>query len=225
MRISNIKKSYDNFELNWQQSDTFEQKVYGIIGANGCGKTTMLKIIAGLIMPDSGEIDHVNLTSRDITMVFKKPYILHDTVYNNLIYPLKIRKVKPDEEQVDFYLQMAGLTAMRDQYAPSLSSGEQQKLSFIQALIFSPKLILIDEAFSNMDIESVALFEDHLLKSQQETPITWFIVSHQLANIRRLCDYVYFLHKGEVKAEGTAAELLANPQNPELCKYLQYQAV
>jgi ABC-type multidrug transport system ATPase subunit len=225
MRISNLKKSYGNFELNWQQSDCFENKVYGIIWANGCGKTTLLKMIAGLIEPDYGEIDRGSLTSRDITMVFKKPYILHDTVYKNLVYPLTLRKITPDENQVDFYLQLAGLEKMRNQYAPSLSSGEQQKLSFIQAMMFSPKVILMDEVFSNMDIESVALFEEHLLQSQNNSPVTWIIVSHQLSNVRRLCDYVYFMHKGEVKAEGTVAEVLADTQNLDLRKYLHYHII
>jgi len=225
MKISNITKRYDKFSLNWQQSNYFDANVYGIIGSNGCGKTTLMKIMAGLIKPDSGAIDYGNLTPQDITMVFRKPYMIHDTVYRNLVYPLEIRGMKPDEAQIEYYLQMAGLSNMRNQYAPSLSSGEQQKLSFIRALIFSPKMMLVDEAFSNMDIESVALFENHILKMQKDAPIIWIIISHQLSNIKRLCDYVYFMHKGTVEAEGTVDDVLFGPQNPNLQKYLHYQAI
>ncbi|MCL2169294.1 MAG: ABC transporter ATP-binding protein [Defluviitaleaceae bacterium] len=226
MKISNITKKFDRFSLNWQKSDCFENKVYGIIGANGCGKTTMMKIIAGLIAPDGGEIDYGGLTPRDITMVFRKPYLIHDSVYKNLIYPLSLRKtkplrrLKPDEKQVEFYLKMAGLENMRDQYALSLSSGEQQKLSFVRAMIFSPKLILIDEAFSNMDIESVARFEEHILEIQRKEPVTWIVISHQLSNIKRLCDYVYFMHDGAPEAWGTADEILLSPKEPNLKRYL-----
>jgi len=139
-----------------------------------------------------------------------------------LVYPLSIRKIKPNHEQINTYLQMAGLENSRKQYAPSLSGGEQQKLSLIRALIFSPKIIFIDEAFSNMDIESVALFENHILQIQSTNPIIWFIASHQLSNIARLCDHVFFLHKGSVEADGTTNEVLSNPQNQNLQKYLQF---
>jgi len=225
MKISNIRKEFNKFSLNWQESSVFDKKVYGIIGANGCGKTTFMKILAGLIPADGGEVNYGNLTQSDITMVFRKPYMMHDTVYRNLIYPLELRQITPDEEKVEFYLQMAGLSDLREQYAPSLSSGEQQKLSFIRALIFSPKLILIDEAFSNMDIESVATFEEYILKIQQETPRTWIIISHQISNIKRLCNHVFFMNKGMVETQGSVDEILRNPQNTNLQKYLHYQAI
>jgi ABC-type multidrug transport system ATPase subunit len=225
MKISNLSKKYNNFHFNWQRTDCFEKKIYGIIGANGCGKTTFLKILSGLVRPDTGTIDYENLTPRDITMVFRKPYLMQGSVYQNLIYPLSIRKIEPNQEKVDYYLEMAGLKDMKNQYAPSLSSGEQQKLSLIRALIFSPKVILIDETFCNMDIESVITFEEYILKSQKEQPITWFIISHQLSNIKHLCDWVYFLHKGNVETCGTALEVLHNPKNPHLQKFLHCQAL
>ena len=221
MKISNITKKLDKFSLDWQQSDDFHKKIYGIIGSNGCGKTTFMKIAAGIIKPDGGYIDYKGLGPKDITMVFRKPYLIHDTVYKNLTYPLLLRKIKPDNDQVDHYLEMAGLENLRNQYAPSLSGGEQQKLSFIRALIFSPKMILIDEAFSNMDIESVALFENHILNMQNEKPITWIIISHQLSTIKRLCEYVYFMHKGKPEIHGDTDKILLEPQNINLQRYLQ----
>jgi len=221
MKISNITKKFDRFSLNWERTDTFQRRIYGIIGANGCGKTTLMKIISGLTKADSGEIDYCGLTPKDVTMVFRKPYLTSDNVYKNLIYPLKLRKIQPDEGQVAELLELAGLSDMRNQYAPSLSSGEQQKLSFIRALIFKPKVILIDEAFSNMDIESVARFEQYILDSQKQNPATWIVISHQLSNIKRLCDHVYFMQSGQFEAEGTPEQILFNSQNPHLKRYLQ----
>ncbi|MCL2753696.1 MAG: ABC transporter ATP-binding protein [Defluviitaleaceae bacterium] len=220
MKISNITKKFENFSLDWQQETSFNGKIYGIIGSNGCGKTTFMKIAAGLIEPDGGNIDYEGLKPQDITMIFRKPYMIHDTVYKNLIYPLTLRKIKPNDERIEHYLEMAGLTKMKKQYAPSLSSGEQQKLSFIRAMIFEPKLIFVDEAFSNMDIESVHLFENYILKMQKEEPATWIIISHQLSNIKRVCDQVYFMHNGKPEAHGRADEILHGPQNPNLKRYL-----
>jgi len=222
MKISNLRKSFDRLSLYVEKLDTIEGKIHGIIGPNGCGKTTVMKLMAGLIEPDSGHIDHENLSPRDITMIFRKPYLLHDTVIRNLVYPLTIRKIKPDNALVEHYLKIANLHDHRDQYAPGLSGGEQQKLSLIRALIFSPKLIFVDEGFSNMDIESVAFFEDYILNMQKTKPVTWVIISHQLSNIKRLCDYVYFMHDGKIEAYGKPDEILHNPENANLKRYLQY---
>ena len=90
-------------------------------------------------------------------MMSQRPYLMDTTVYKNLIYPLQIRKIRPEEERVDELLEKAGLLAQKKQYARSLSSGERQKLSFLRAVIFRPRIILIDETFSNLDPESEAL--------------------------------------------------------------------
>jgi ABC-type multidrug transport system ATPase subunit len=222
MRISDVKYQLGEFSLHFEHEFSFEKEIYGLIGSNGCGKTTFMKLLAGLYEPAEGHIDYEGLTAQDVTMVFRKPYLLHDTVYRNLVYPLKLRRSEIDEDKVEYFLQMAGLTEKKNQYALSLSSGEQQKLSFIRALIFEPKLILIDEAFSNMDIESVALFEDYILTTQQKSPVTWVIISHQLSNYKRICDYVFFMHKGKLAVHGATNDVLNNPQVPELKNYLNY---
>ena len=222
MRITNVKKSFEKFSLHIESLDIPEGKIYGIIGPNGCGKTTAMKLMAGVTLPDSGFIDYEGLTPRDITMVMRKPYLLHDSVINNLLYPLRIRKIKADTGLIEHYLEIAGLQDYRDEYALTLSGGEQQKLSLVRALIFSPKLVFIDEAFSNMDIESVAFFENYILDMQKSKPMTWVIISHQLSNIKRLCEFVFFMYNGEVKSSGLAGELLSSPDNAELKQYLQY---
>jgi len=222
MRISNVKKSFEKFSVHIEDLEIPEGKIYGIIGPNGCGKTTAMKLLAGVALPDSGFIDYEGLTPRDITMVMRKPYLLHDTVTRNLVYPLKIRNIKPDTELIEHYLDITGLKEYRDEYALTLSGGEQQKLSLARALIFSPKLIFIDEAFSNMDIESVAFFENYILEMQKTEPKTWVIISHQLSNIKRLCEHVFFMNNGEIKAAGATDELLESPDNADLRQYLQY---
>jgi len=222
MKIYDTKKSFDKFSLHIERLDIPEGKIYGIIGPNGCGKTTALKLMAGVMLPDSGNIDYEGLTKREVTMIFRKPYLLHDTVHRNLIYPLKIRKIQPDMEQIEHYLEISGLQNHRDDYALNLSGGEQQKLSLVRAMIFSPRLVFVDEGFSNMDIESVAFFEEYILDMQKKTATTLVIVSHQLSNIRRLCEHVLFMHNGKIKASGPTEILLSSPENADLKQYLQY---
>jgi len=225
MKITDLEKRFNGFAIHINSLNLNVGQLHGLIGPNGSGKTTVMKLMAGLMEADSGNIEYEGLVPRDITMVPRKPYFLHDSVYRNLVYPLALRKIKPDPEKVDFCLEMSGLQNRRKQYAPSLSTGEQQKLSIMRALIFSPKLILIDEAFSNLDIESVSMLERYIISRQQTDPATWVVISHQLSHIQRLCNYVMFMDNGELKAEGPTEDMLFRPQIPQLIRYLQYEAL
>jgi len=222
MKISELKKDFDKFSLFIDSLDMPEGSIYGIIGSNGSGKTTLMKLMAGVLTPDSGSIDYEGLTAQDITMIFRKPYLMHESVLKNILYPLKIRKIKPDMEYVEHLLEISGLQDLRDEYALTLSGGEQQKLSLIRAVVFSPKLIFIDEGFSNMDIESVSVFEDFILEMQKTQKITWVITSHQLSVIKRLCNHVFFMYYGSIKAQGSTESMLLQPELPELKQYLQH---
>jgi len=222
VKISNLKKEFENFSVCIDELDIPKGIMCGIMGPNGCGKTTAMKMMAGVLKPDSGAIDFEGLTKKEITMVFRKPYLLRDTVLSNLLYPLKIRGIKPDSEMVEHYLELAGLQEMKGQYALNLSGGEQQKLSLIRALIFDPKLIFVDEAFSNMDIESVSRFEEYIIKRQEKKPITWVIVNHQLTILRRLCEQIHFMAEGRVVVSGTPDDLLSSPTDERLLRFLQY---
>lgn len=220
MKIIDLKKQLGDFSLNIENASFETGKVHGIIGANGSGKTTLAKLIMGTLERDSTAVDFEGLSQQDITMTSQKPYLLHATVYQNLIYPLKIRNYTIEEEQVDYWLARAGLTDKKKQYARSLSSGEQQKLSFIRALIFKPKLVIIDETLSNLDPDSAALFEQLILEQQNKEPITWITISHQLVHIKKICDIVHFMENGNIVARGTPQQMLLDPVHPSVIKYL-----
>ena len=196
MRITNLEKTIGNFHLEVDDLYIEPGKIHGIVGPNGCGKTVFLKMVAKILKPDGGNIDYEGLTGRDITMMSQRPYLMDASVYQNLIYPLTLRGIKPDEDAVDRTLERAGLLSQKKQYAKSLSSGERQKLSFLRALIFHPKLIMVDETLSNLDPESEALFEGMVVEVQKEAPITWMIVNHQLDHIYQLCDQIHYMEKG-----------------------------
>lgn len=220
MKITDLKKQQGSFLLNVKNVQFEAGKVHGIIGSNGSGKTTLSKIIMGTIPYDSGHIDYEGLTPRDITMTGQRPYLMHTNVYNNLVYPLKVRGQQIDESYADYWLEKAGLQDKKKQYALSLSSGEQQKLSFIRALIFKPKLVIVDETLSNLDPDSADLFENLILEQQEKDPITWITISHQLVHIRKICDMVHFMEKGDIIEKATPHDMFVNPANPSVIKYL-----
>lgn len=221
IQISNLTKIYNNFFLQISEESIPLGKIYGIIGHNGCGKTTLLKILAGIVKQNTGTISYP-LSQREITMVFKEPYLINDTVENNLTYPLKLRNIKPSEEIINKYLKLTNLISKKNENATLLSSGQSQKLSIARALIFEPKLILIDEGFANMDVESVDFFEKYLLQYQKDKDITIVIVSHNISNIKRMCHYVYFMDKGNIVTHGTTQDILSNSNITSLKKFLYY---
>ncbi|MCL1913790.1 MAG: ABC transporter ATP-binding protein [Eubacteriaceae bacterium] len=222
MIITDLEKNFSQFRLLIDRMVTKPGTIYGLIGPNGSGKTTALKVIAGLIKADRGKIDYEGLVKQDITMAPRKPYFIHDSVYKNLTYPLALRKIPPGDGLVESFLSLAGLSGREGQYAPSLSAGEQQKLSIARAMIFGPKLVLVDEAFSNLDMESSLAFEEAIKVSQKKNPATWIVISHQLANIHRLCSHVFFMDEGNLVEFGEAGQILFDPKTPKLKRYLQH---
>lgn len=225
MRILNLEKRIGDFQLKIDDLTIEEGKIHGFIGGNGSGKTTAAKLIMDILRPDAGRIEYGGLKLSDITMTSQRPYLLHDTVYANLVYPLKIRGIKPQEERIREMLAMFGMQDKARQYARSLSSGEQQKLSMLRAMIFEPKLLIIDETLSNMDPESVDKFEEMILDIQRKRPVTWIMISHRLSHLYRLCDRLHFFARGRVIASGTGDGILFENSEPEIRRFMSKEMI
>lgn len=200
MKITDLKVSAGSFTLSIPAAEFAPGKIHGIVGHNGSGKTILLKTIMGILTPDCGQIDYEGLTAQEITLMSQRPYLLHGSVYENLIYPLKLRGINPDAPEmaaeIDRLLERVGLLGLKKQYARSLSSGERQKLSFLRAVIFKPKFVMMDETLSNMDPESEGQILDLIREIQDTEHITWLIVNHQLEQKKDLCDFIHRMEKG-----------------------------
>jgi ABC-type multidrug transport system ATPase subunit len=221
MLLDGVKKNLGNFSLCIERFETPGPGIYGIIGPNGSGKSTLAKLMAGLLEPDNGSIDSLGLGSRDITYLQRKPYMMDDTVYNNLVYPLRVRGINPDMDIINEYLDKMRFSDRRKQKAKSLSGGEQQKLAFLRALIFKPRLIIVDEAMTALDIDSLDLFESIILKQQEKDPLIWIIISHQMPHIKRLVDRIFFMNQGRIETSGCVDEIFSGQTNPHLRQYLR----
>ena len=115
MKITNLEKSMGNFKLEIEHLDIKQGMIHGIIGHNGCGKSVLLKLIMGIMEKDSGIIDYEGMSLNKVTLMNQRPYLLHDTVYNNVVYPLKIRGITPDEKKIDKLLDKVDMLPLKKQ--------------------------------------------------------------------------------------------------------------
>ena len=201
MKITDLEKSVGNFNLKIDDLYIQPGLIHGLAGHNGCGKTVLLKLMMGILETDSGKIDLEGMDRQNMTMMSQRPYLLTGSVYDNIIYPLKLRKLKPDKAKIDGLLERTGLMAQKNQYARSLSSGERQKLSFLRAIIFEPEFIIMDETLSNLDPESERTIVEIIKEIQQMRPVTWLMVSHGQDVREELCDIIHYMEKGRITDE------------------------
>ena len=224
MILTGVEKRLGDFSLHIENLAVSKPGIYGLIGPNGSGKSTLAKLMTGLLEPDCGRIDSEGLSSRDITILSRKPYMMDDTVYHNLVYPLRLRNIRPDPQLIDGFLDRMGFAQRGKQRAKSLSGGEQQKLAFLRAIIFKPRFVIADEAMTALDMDSLDLFEKTILEEQRRENSTWIIIGHQMPHISSLCDYIYFMYDGKMETQGRAEDIFTRNANPHLKQYLRSYA-
>lgn len=224
MKISNLQASLGDFTLNIDGVTLQEHRIHAFIGSNGCGKSTIAKIIMGILPCQQGTIDFEGLQTHDIILASQKPYMLHDTVWENIVYPLKVRKQEICEQEVDNYLNEFGIFAKKFEYARQLSSGQQQKVSLIRTLIAKPKFIIIDESLSNLDIESMSIAKNMIRRLHAEYGATFVLISHQLASIADMVDEYHFFDNGRHILSCDLAGLKQST-NEKIKYYMQLQSL
>lgn len=205
--IKNLTKRYEEkVVLDIESLLLTKGTLYGIFGPNGAGKSTLLKIIAGLDENITGQIlyDGRQITSRvlkNITYMSQKPYLFRTSVFNNIAYPLKIRKYSKTiiNTKVNEIMEELQLSSLKDQLATHLSGGESQKVSLARALVFEPELLLLDEPTANIDSDSIKLIESTILKRKKEKQMTTIIITHSFEQAKRICDDIIFINKGKIQ--------------------------
>ena len=225
LKLKNLKKHYGpRLVLDVERCEIPGGAITGLIGSNGAGKTTLMNIIAGLDQPEDGEVLYglqdgsftAELPVKAVTMLFQTPYMLHTTVEKNIAYPLQLRRTEREviKRRVKNLLDDFELTALAKNKAWRLSGGETQKVALARAVALKPELLLLDEPTSNIDNTSVAFIEKTLDYERSRHNMTSIIISHNLAQIRRLCDHVIFMHEGKIIEQGDAGQTLSKPQDP-----------
>lgn len=192
--INHLKKSYNSKIVLDIKNISIKPGINIIFGENGCGKTTLLQILANITTYDEGQIQYNgepynSLHSKEITLIRQKPYMLDRTVYDNVHYPLKIRGVGRSESHsmVDQILQQFNIPHLKEKKALKLSGGETQKVALARAMVFNPKLLMLDESTSNIDKKSISSIERYI-KSYAGRGHSVVFVTHDQKQAMRLAD-------------------------------------
>ena len=226
IEFTNVKKSYgDNRVLNDFNIEIEKGSFVTIIGSSGCGKTTVLKMINGLLVPDAGKIkikgediknkDQIQLR-RNIGYAIQGSVLFpHMTVEENIAYVPNLLNKKDKaktKDAVDKWMNIVGLTEdLKDRYPAELSGGQQQRVGIARALAASPEILLMDEPFGEVDEITRKQLQSELLDIYQKTSITVLFVTHDIGEALKLGTKVLVMDKGEIHQYATPEELLRNP--------------
>jgi ABC-type Fe3+/spermidine/putrescine transport system ATPase subunit len=209
--------------------DVHDGEIVTLLGPSGCGKTTTLRMAAGLEVPDQGEIFFgdrpVVMTSsrlflppdkRNVGMVFQSYAIWpHMTVAENVAFPLKARKFPRKEigERVRRALELVGMAGYEDRPGPLLSGGQQQRVAFARALVTEPRILLLDEPFSNLDAKLREQMRIRLKLLQKQLNIALLFVTHDQIEALSLSNRIALMNSGVVQQQGSPRLLYEKPAN------------
>lgn len=224
LELKNISKRFndqvviDNVCLTVEKGD-----FVSLLGKSGCGKTTLLRIIAGLdtanggsILLDGHDLSTLPATLRKIGFVFQNYALFpHMDVFNNIAYGLKIKKNESHliEKKVNEVLEKVSLVGKTKINVTQLSGGEQQRVALARAIVMEPQIVLLDEPLSNLDYTLRLQARNELKRLQKDLGITMIYVTHDQSEALALSDQIHVMNNGVIQQSGSPREIYHHPNN------------
>lgn len=201
-----------------------------LLGPSGCGKTTTLRIIAGFESPDCGDvffegkrINAVPPHKRHINTIFQRYALFpHLNVYENIAFGLKVKKVPKADipEKIDEMLTLVNLKGLEKRRIDTLSGGQQQRVAIARAIINHPKVLLLDEPLSALDLKLRKDMQVELKNLQKRTGITFIFVTHDQEEALSMSDTVIVMDKGKIQQIGSPADIYNEPENAFVADFI-----
>ncbi|MDG5775486.1 ABC transporter ATP-binding protein [Haloarculaceae archaeon H-GB2-1] len=209
-----------------------EGELLTLLGPSGCGKTTTLRLIAGLEEPDGGEIrlrgdpvagsgSFVAPEQRDVGIVFQEFALFpHKTAEENVAFGLHDLPEAEQKQRVDDLLDLVGLEAHRESYPDELSGGQQQRVALARSLAPEPQLLLLDEPFSNLDVDLRVEMREEVRRILKEAGVTAVSVTHDQEEAMSISDRVAVMHDGNLEQVGTPEQVFQHPESRFVASFL-----
>ncbi len=223
VELKNINKNFGDYKASDNVNFGVEKgKLIGLLGPSGSGKTTILRMIAGLEIPDSGDIiiDGVRVndlaaSKRGIGFVFQNYALFrYMTVYDNIAFGLRVQKTdkKKIDERVRELIKLIGLEGLEKRYPSQLSGGQRQRVAFARALAPNPQLLLLDEPFAAIDAKVRKELRSWLREMIEKLGVTSIFVTHDQDEAIEVADEIIITNKGRIEQTGTPIEIYHNPK-------------
>ncbi len=231
LQLRQIRKSFDNTEvLKGIDLEVAQGEFITLLGASGCGKTTTLRIIAGLELPDAGQVilEGQDITNRepnkrDVNTVFQNYALFpHMNVSDNVGYGLKIRKVPKAEieRKVEQALRLVQLEEYGKRMPDQLSGGQKQRIAIARAVINEPKVLLLDEPLGALDLKLRRQMQLELKRLQKRLGITFIYITHDQEEAINMSDRIGVMHEGVLEQLGTPNEVYYQPQTSYVADFV-----
>ena len=219
IEIKNLTKNYNKFlAVNKINFLIQKNKTIGLLGPNGCGKTTTIGMILGLVTPTSGEIiienKNISTFKRDEILNrfnFASPYVELPkklTVRQNLEIYGRLYGIKNLNERIDEISEDLKIKNFFDRKTGELSSGQKNRVSLAKSLINKPEVLLLDEPTASLDPDIGDFVRSYIQDYKSKNKVTILLASHNMSEVERLCDSVIMMREGKIIDEGTCSELI-----------------
>ncbi|MBB4827026.1 putative spermidine/putrescine transport system ATP-binding protein [Sporosarcina luteola] len=229
--IQGISLSYGKTKVLKEIDLQIEQgELLTLLGPSGCGKSTTLNIIAGFLEQDAGQLfikgkkmNNVPSYKRDLGMVFQTYSLFpHMTVYDNLAFGLKLRKVGKEamDEKIERSLKLVRMNGLEDRYPKELSGGQRQRVAIARALVVEPTLLLLDEPLSNLDAKLRHELRTEIKRMQNEVGVTTVFVTHDQDEALSMSDRIVIMNDGKIEQIGTPTEIYQNPKTEFVFRFI-----
>jgi ABC-2 type transport system ATP-binding protein len=219
LEVLNLSKKFNNILAVNNISFSIEKnKTLGLLGPNGCGKTTTIGMMLGLITPSDGEVlidnqkfeekNRIKLLSK---MNFASPYIELPkklTVFQNLNVYAKLYGVEDVNDRINEMAENLNLKDFLNKKTGELSSGQKNRVSLAKSLINKPKLLFLDEPTASLDPDVGDFVREYLENYKLKNELTMLLASHNMTEVERLCDNIVMMKKGEIVDKGTCVEVV-----------------
>lgn len=236
IQVKDLNKSFGNFQAVKDVSFEIEKgKLIGFLGPSGGGKTSILRMLAGLESPSSGDIyfhgkrvNDLPPQERGIGFVFQNYALFkHMTVFDNIAFGLKVKKRDKAsiKERVHYLVELTGLKGFEHRYPHQLSGGQRQRVAFARALAPEPQLLLLDEPFAAIDAKIRTELRTWLRDMISELGITSIFVTHDQEEAIEVADEIMIISKGNLEQKGTPWDIYKNPQTPFVASFIGESSV